>query len=863
MINLSKTDFDSTPYRRRDTFLAYEPADRAVEPLVSIVTPFFNTGEEFDETVEVVLSQSLQNWEWLIVDDCSTDPAARLRLEAAAARDSRIRVIALPANQGPSHARNTGISQARGEYVFQLDSDDLFEPTTLEKLVWYLEVNPHLSFARGYEVGFGAEQYLWREGFHRGKEFLQENFVQTNSLVRRVVFEVTGGYDESIRHGFEDWDFWLRCAANGLWGDTLPEFLHWYRRRSNHGDRWKDFESGARKAAFREALRKRHQHLTPENFPQLTTRAVQEYGTPALAPRIHNRLARGSRRLLFIVPHFEMGGADKFNLDLARTLREQHGWEITVVSTLSPGATWQHLYAEITSDVFILQNFLHVLDYPSFLAYLIESRGYDALLLSNSIHAYNLLPFLRARFPRLPLVDYIHMEEEYWRSGGYARFSINYAPFLDRTVVSSLHLKKWLTDRGRTPDSVDVAYTNIDPALWSRRLGDTGPVEARWGLDGDACRVLFAGRFCDQKQPELLCAVARALIAEGLPLQFLIAGDGPMKDHFVRLAQDCPPGQVRLLGPLSSAEIREVLACVDVFFLPSKMEGIALVLFEAMSMEVVPVGARVGGQAELVTPDCGVLIDRTMDECAQYCVALRGLVGDPARRRQMARSARKRIEERFTLEKLTDQMHRTLLEVHERRGGAPEAGRLPAAEVLVDLLTLENLELRRLDAVAQALWHERSSRAPAVASHEWTELSLYVDSGHGYQESETIKRAIPASQDLDVWIPIPQGTAGGRLRLDPVCSLGTVTIRAVYLRWTKENLAFWQADTPESLIGSLDCQGTSRAFIVDGAYKVVSFGLDPILFLPYVVPPDPNAPVMLEVLFRFDPHLPPHLLGSS
>ena len=65
-----------------------------------------------------------------------------------------------------------------------------------------------------------------------------------------------------------------------------------------------------------------------------------------------------------------------------------------------------------------------------------------------------------------------------------------------------------------------------------------------------------------------------------------------------------------MLGGVPNEKMRDLLAAADIFFLPSRWEGIALAIYEAMSMGVAVVGAIVGGQAELVTPECGVLIPR-------------------------------------------------------------------------------------------------------------------------------------------------------------------------------------------------------------------------------------------------------------
>src|SRR5262249_18351119 len=112
--------------------------DPQAPPVVTIVTPFFNADETFRQTAASVFAQSLQQWEWLIINDASSRPDSVALLGEFGQKDHRIRVIDHEVNQGPGAARNTGFRQARSNYVFQLDADDLIEPTALEKLWWHL-----------------------------------------------------------------------------------------------------------------------------------------------------------------------------------------------------------------------------------------------------------------------------------------------------------------------------------------------------------------------------------------------------------------------------------------------------------------------------------------------------------------------------------------------------------------------------------------------------------------------------------------------------------------------------------------------------------------------------------------------------
>ena len=109
-------------------------------PLVSIVTPNYNCVRFISQTIESVLAQTYENWEMLIVDDCSTDGSYEITLDYMA-KDSRIKVFRNEAKSGAAISRNVALDNANGEYVAFLDSDDLWIPRKLEIQINFMEQN--------------------------------------------------------------------------------------------------------------------------------------------------------------------------------------------------------------------------------------------------------------------------------------------------------------------------------------------------------------------------------------------------------------------------------------------------------------------------------------------------------------------------------------------------------------------------------------------------------------------------------------------------------------------------------------------------------------------------------------------------
>lgn len=442
-------DFANTPISPQRPHFEYGPSGDVASPAVSVITPYHNSGAVFEETAESLFRQSLQQWEWLIVNDNSDDPESNRILDAFRAKDPRITVTDLDTNRGPAAARNVAMDQARADNLFFLDADDLIEPSTLEKTAWFLDSYPEFGLCKGLDLSFEGQEYASTVGFDSRNMFLSKNPITLLSMVRREVMTAVNGFDETLTRGLEDWDFWLRCADSGFWGHSIPEYMNWYRRRPDHSDRWAAWtKKGVNET--RKELRKRYPELYTQGIPQITPQPMQPFGDVRDDVPFANRLAKEKKRILLILPWMAMGGADKFNLDLMMLLRE-HGYEISVATTLPGNYAWYQRFARITPDIFILPHFLRLSDYPRFLDYLIKSREMDVVLFSNSEIGYRFLPFLRSRNPETTFVDYCHMEEEYWNNGGHPRAAAAYQPALDLNVVSSKHLKEWMVGRERTP----------------------------------------------------------------------------------------------------------------------------------------------------------------------------------------------------------------------------------------------------------------------------------------------------------------------------------------------------------------------------------------------------------------------------
>jgi glycosyltransferase involved in cell wall biosynthesis len=310
---------------------------------------------------------------------------------------------------------------------------------------------------------------------------------------------------------------------------------------------------------------------------------------------------------------------------------------------------------------------------------------------------YQLLPWLRSELPDVSFLDYTHIEyETEWPKGGYAQRSLHNQSLLDLSLVSSEHLRQWMITRGSEADGVRVCHTNIDTAKWVPDAKARTDERAKLGIRENTPVILYPCRLAEQKRPGLMCNIVAALRRNTkVPFVVVVAGDGvlmPAVRKFVadHELQDC----FRVLGAVSLERVHRLHNAADILLLPSQIEGIALALFEAMALESVPVVADVGGQRELVTPDCGYLIPIRDEkwEFADYVTVLRCLVENTSLRQEKASACRARVERHFPLREMTKTFIAGLDEAGRRH--ARRYLRLPEPVVCRELATLAIDQIR-------------------------------------------------------------------------------------------------------------------------------------------------------------------------
>ena len=187
----------------------------------------FDQGELVRAAVESVERQSRSVAEVIVVDDGSSD-AASVRTLAELERQAAVRVLHR-SNGGVSAARNAGLALLGTELAVVLDGDDQLAPTFVEETAAVLEADPDVVAASSWLQMHGVVQAVARPAGGRAVDFLHRNACPGVVLLRRELWKQVGGYDERMRSGFEDWDFFLSVLTDGGRIEIVPRPLVEYR----------------------------------------------------------------------------------------------------------------------------------------------------------------------------------------------------------------------------------------------------------------------------------------------------------------------------------------------------------------------------------------------------------------------------------------------------------------------------------------------------------------------------------------------------------------------------------------------------------------------------------------------------------
>lgn len=246
------------------------------QPLVTVITPLYNAQEYIAQTIESVISQTYQNWEMIIVDDCSTD-SSRDVVSRYVSKDERIKLIQSESNfGGPARPRNIALKNSKGDFVAFLDADDIWLPQKLEKQINFLKQNNNVDICHtlantidenGISKNFIHESTTYKKlknVISKKNIIYYINFININSVLMKFDSELK--FEEDINLiALEDWKYWIDNIKKNKTIVLIDELLISYRVSDSSLSN-RNTDTGYRKAIYLLSLMLLKKEINKKHF---------------------------------------------------------------------------------------------------------------------------------------------------------------------------------------------------------------------------------------------------------------------------------------------------------------------------------------------------------------------------------------------------------------------------------------------------------------------------------------------------------------------------------------------------------------------------------------------------------------------
>jgi len=202
-----------------------------MNPKISVIMPVYNTEKYLSEAIESILNQSYRDFEFIIVDDFSSDWSFEL-LEKYEKKDDRIRLYRNEKNSKLVYTLNRAISLSKWKYIVRMDSDDIIDLTRIEKQYNYMLGNPDIDILSSNLYFINKEwKQIWKRVYNTNIEeiILNESPIcHACSVIKKKLFDEFWWYDERFNLA-EDYDLWLRFYSKWFKFSIYNDYLYYYR----------------------------------------------------------------------------------------------------------------------------------------------------------------------------------------------------------------------------------------------------------------------------------------------------------------------------------------------------------------------------------------------------------------------------------------------------------------------------------------------------------------------------------------------------------------------------------------------------------------------------------------------------------
>lgn len=588
-------------------------------PLVSVVMPVYNASLFLKEAIESILNQTYENFEFIIINDGSTDASLQI-IESF--NDPRIKLVNNERNLGIIKTRNKGLQLAKGKYIANMDADDISLPTRLEKQIAFLEKHPDVVILASKLVlinQFNDEIGIWpeddgvvtNEGISKTLPIINCIGQPTVMMRRDVVTSIM--YNDRYIHN-EDWGLWLDILALNYRISKLPEVLLRYRQHESSTTISAN-KLGVNKKiiSFKyKYVKYKLAHLKFKNTDKrvLTSlvKDMTKYILESISPSLYsivlsliklNKLsfikqffkARKILKndikpisLIYFFPSFHTGGADRVHASILEAVNQLNSYGI--ITSKSDNDAFYDKFSKY-STVIEVYDLLKLEITKRWLTKKINSicqNNQVKIFGCNSEFFYQIVSTVSAKTICIDLVHaFVHNYEQ-----GPEKWSLSCIDRLANRIVINNKTKQDFIELYKKHHIADTFLENI--VIIPNFIE---PVTQLPEKENNCLKIGFIGRGSEEKRVDLIAKLAKQISEKNTSIEFHFVGD-------VKWAIPSNLHQYCIFHEVISndIELQKLYSQFHIVIIASTREGFPMVIMEGMMQGAVPISTNVGGISE-------------------------------------------------------------------------------------------------------------------------------------------------------------------------------------------------------------------------------------------------------------------------
>jgi glycosyltransferase involved in cell wall biosynthesis len=611
-------------------------------PKVTVLMPLYNTAAYLEEAIQSILSQTYTDFEFIIINDGSTDNSKQI---VEKFQDSRIRIINNEQNIGIIATRNKGLHMAKGEYIANMDSDDISLPDRIDKQVKYLDSHPDVAVIatklvtineNGCEIGYWHEDNICTTIPQINKTLPVINCIgQPTAMMRKEIIKSIG-YNHFYLHN-EDWGLWLDLLVARQTIAKLDEVLLKYRIHSTsttvvankkgvavkilnfkflylkqNVKKGFGFNSVYMKILFSFKMELIKFVLRPfykglklflrylfttqlRNLKRILTycpfKTIKEYN------KLNKIIQNNTSRICFVFPYTHVGGAEKVHSEIINSFKDEK--PLVIFSGFSDNDKFLKLFLAPAQKIVVPRAMNHPFTKKSVLKKLaahLNNQTNPVLFGANAMSFFELIPYLNAR---VKVVELVHAFKFKPGENTFQKNRISLYYRMDTRIFISNEAKKEMEKFYKFNNVSDKIASRLTYIPNCVNIAESSAIK----FTKLPLKILFVGRNSKEKRIELIIDLARKcnLLFCG-KIHFTIVG-------FNQQSQFKLPENVAVIGEIIDSEVLETIyKANDILMITSEREGFPMVIMEAMANGLAILSTPVGDIPNHISVKTGFLV---------------------------------------------------------------------------------------------------------------------------------------------------------------------------------------------------------------------------------------------------------------